>query len=280
MITSARYENYGHIADAMPLVLHSKIERTPFCRSTEQNWHKELEIEICREGEGRVLLDGEHHDFCVGDVIVVNSDVMHHTGSDERIVYDCIIINLDFCRAVGIDPEDLTFSSKIKSERIIEIINSICIEYYNYSKSFQRTRLCGILASLLLELATNHSRFKCENTCERRSLVATRNALSFINRNYSERISLDEIARSAYIDKYALCREFKKATGQTVVEYLNLYRVQRAAELIKNGSTVAEAAHLCGFENVSFFTKVFKKYMHTLPSSYKQKIQKINFNIF
>lgn len=269
MITSARYENYGHTADAMPLVLHSNIERTPFCRSAEQNWHKELEIEICREGRGQVLLDGEHYDFCVGDVIVVNSDVMHHTGSDERIVYDCLIINLDFCRAVGIDTDTLLFSPKIKSDRTVEIINSICVEYYNYSNFFRRTVLCGILISLLLELATNHSRPKRTNICESRSLVAVRNALSFIRQNYSSRISLNDISRAVYIDKYALCREFKKATGQTVVEYLNSYRIQRAAELIASGATVAEAARSCGFENVSFFTKTFKKYMHALPSSYK-----------
>ncbi len=272
MITSARYENYGHISDAMPLVLYRGIERTPFCRSAEQNWHKELEIELCREGKGRVLLDGEHYDFYTGDIIVVNSDVMHHTGSDERILYDCIIVNLDFCRTVGIDPDTLIFSPRIQNERIKRLIDELCDVYSNDTSNFHRAYLCGILLSLLLELATEYSEPKRENIYENRSLVAIKKSLSFIQENYPKRITLDEIARHIYVDKYALCREFKRATGQTVIEYLNSYRTQRAAELIINGSTVAEAARCCGFENLSFFTKTFKKYMHTLPSHYKQKI--------
>jgi AraC-like DNA-binding protein len=94
-------------------------------------------------------------------------------------------------------------------------------------------------------------------------------AIGYIRQSYDRKISLDELAKITYSDKYALCRNFKRLTGQTVVQYINLYRCQKAAEMITNGQTVAEAAHLCGFDNLSFFTKTFKHYMGALPSFYK-----------
>ena len=70
------------------------------------------------------------------------------------------------------------------------------------------------------------------------------------------------------IDRYTLCKLFKRITGQTIFETLNAYRCMRAAEYIADGRRVAEAANLCGFENNSFFTKMFKKYIGVLPSKY------------
>ena len=89
-----------------------------------------------------------------------------------------------------------------------------------------------------------------------------------------EKISLEDISRSVLCDKYTLCRDFKKYTGQTVFENLNRYRCIKAAELLNDGKSVAEAALLCGFESFSFFTKTFKKYMGSLPSEYKKRQSK------
>ena len=79
----------------------------------------------------------------------------------------------------------------------------------------------------------------------------------------------ERMARAMGMSKFYLCREFKRATGQTVIEYVNSYRIQKAAQLISGGYTVSEAARACGFENMSFFTKTFKKYLGCLPSSYR-----------
>ena len=96
-------------------------------------------------------------------------------------------------------------------------------------------------------------------------------AVKWIREHYAENVTLQTLANTLYTDKYALCRDFKRICGKTVTEYTNGYRCRLAAELIASGSTVAEAARSCGFENMSFFTKTFKKYMNVLPSSYKNK---------
>lgn len=89
--------------------------------------------------------------------------------------------------------------------------------------------------------------------------------------NFDKKLSLDKISEAVFFDKYALCREFKKYTGQTIIENLNSYRIKNAKELLKDGYTVAEAAYASGFENISFFTKTFKRYAGYLPSHYKSK---------
>lgn len=94
--------------------------------------------------------------------------------------------------------------------------------------------------------------------------------MRYIRGYYNRKLTLDEIAQAIYVDKYALCRDFKRLSGQTIVQYTNSYRCQQAAEHIANGCTVAEAAEQCGFDNISFFIKTFKKYMGMLPSSYKK----------
>ena len=93
-------------------------------------------------------------------------------------------------------------------------------------------------------------------------------AIKYIRENYDKKLLLDEIAQNVYMDKYTLSREFKKTTNQTVVQYINSYRCKKASEYIADGMAVSQAALMCGFTNMSFFTKTFKRYMGCMPSRY------------
>jgi AraC-like DNA-binding protein len=103
-----------------------------------------------------------------------------------------------------------------------------------------------------------------------RSRSTVKQAVRYIRENADRRLLLDEIARSVCADKFSLCRAFKQFTGYTLVEYSSLCRCQRAADFLADGRAVSEAAALCGFDNLSFFTKTFKRYMGALPSQYKK----------
>ena len=63
-----------------------------------------------------------------------------------------------------------------------------------------------------------------------------------------------------------MSRDFKKYTGNTVFEYINISRCKTAATLIASGMSVSAAANECGFENLSYFSRTYKKYMGKLPS--------------
>lgn len=95
-------------------------------------------------------------------------------------------------------------------------------------------------------------------------------AIIYIRKHYDEHLTLDGISKSIFVNKYTLTRIFKEMTGQTVVEYINEYRCKQAARLIRDGCRINESARLCGFSNMSFFTKTFKRYIGKLPSEYKK----------
>ena len=266
MINSARHEEYPSASGEAPFVLKTDIERTPHKVSTEQNWHDELEIELCTEGEGEVLLDGKSYPFCAGDVIIVNSGVLHHTGSSARVVYTCLIPRLDLCRTVGLDPTRLCFEPLVRDGELAELITSLAQAEADGSTLLFR---CELLLRILLHIQRKYTLPDEKHVETRPHMQSVREAIALIRRDFSKKITLDAIAKSVYIDKYTLCREFKRATGQTVIEYVNSYRIQNAAQLISGGYTVSEAARACGFENMSFFTRTFKKYMGCLPSGYR-----------
>lgn len=266
-----RYEEYGYFDKGLPFVLNSDIKRTSFIYSKEKNWHEDIEIQLCTEGKGWVLLNGEKYEFCENDIAIVNSNVIHYTSTDSHITYTCLIVSASFCRQMGIDYEKLEFNPLIKSEKTASLIKKLNTEYLARISPCRTARLNEILLGILIELTENHSKKKSLSLTDRKTFETVKATIKYIRENYNRKLFLDEISKQVLTDKYTLCREFKKLAGQTVVEYTNNYRCQKAADYITDGYTVAEAAGMCGFENLSFFTKTFKKYMGALPSEYKNK---------
>ena len=108
-----------------------------------------------------------------------------------------------------------------------------------------------------------------------KNFETVKSVITYIREIYNKKITLDEISKAVLCDKYALCREFKRLTGQTIIENLNNYRCINAMRFLNEGYTVAKAAELCGFDNLSFFTKTFKKYIGKLPSEYKKWVAEL-----
>jgi len=262
-----RYEEYSRLPSELPFVFHWGLERTPACRSMEMNWHGEPELQLCTEGEGTVLVNGTELVFREGDFVAVNPHEIHYTDTEGRLVYSCLILRTDFCRQMGIDCDRLRFSSHFRSERLSELFREL-ETVFRSENPFRTARLNSLVLQILLEWAECHSR-PAERPSGDGGIETVKRTLQYLRENYRRKLSLDEISKAVYTDKYALCRIFKRATGQTVVEYLNGYRCDRAARALSEGATVSEAAAACGFENLSFFTKTFKKYRQVLPSRWR-----------
>lgn len=263
-----RHEEYGHLTDGLPFVLNTDLKRTYFNNSKENNWHDDLEIQLCTGGSGTVLLDGKEFRFNKNDIVVVNSNVIHYTGTDTELTYSCIIISSDFCKQVGLDQSGVAFSPFIQSTRIMELFQNLIDTYLNINEPYRIAKLNQMLLGILIELAEHHTIPK-NSIREDKDLEKIKSTILYIRNNYNRKITLDDISKAVLYDKYALCRKFKKLTGQTIVQNINNYRCIKAIDYLNAGYTVAQTALLCGFENLSFFTKTFKKYVGRLPSSYK-----------
>ena len=266
-----RHEEYYSYCNNLPFRLTSDIEVTVSSYSHEANWHDNLELQLCTDGQGYVMLDEKIIPFEKNDIILVNSNVIHHTSTTGIIRYSCLIVDTQFCKSIGIDPILLQFCSKPTSGSLLVNFKAL-IDTYEDSKNICRiARLNEILIKILIELREHYTLSENANTTKKRSFDAVKCTIKFIRTNYARKISLDEVAKNALMDKYTLSREFKKLTGMTIVQYINSYRCKKAAEYIASGTSVSEAANMCCFTNMSFFTKTFKCYMHKMPSEYKVK---------
>lgn len=104
---------------------------------------------------------------------------------------------------------------------------------------------------------------------ENRQLVM--HTIEYIKNHFDEEITLSEIVRRSAMSKTNFCTIFNSITGMPFKEYLNRYRVERAAELIAAGEKVSVAGNYCGYSDFSTFYRNFKKYMEISPSEFASK---------
>lgn len=269
-----RYDTYEQykilkLLDDTPCIIYGKIERSKADDINSANWHEDLEIQLFTEGEGYLLVCGEKYKVKKHSIALINSNLIHYTGTDSYVTYYPIIIDFEFCRKAGIDCSSLNFETLTNSTKVIELLNKIIDIYYSDENLYKQAKLQAAVLELLIDLAECHTISSNGTLSTDRSFKQVKSAIKFIREHYSEKLTLDIIAKNSLTDKYNLSKKFKFLTGQTVVEFINTVRCERIKELIHEGIPIGHAAMQCGFNNTSFFTKTFKKHTGMLPSEYK-----------
>ena len=93
----------------------------------------------------------------------------------------------------------------------------------------------------------------------------------YIDKYFSEKITVADMASLVNLSKEAFCRYFKKMTRLTFIEFLNHYRVNQAKRLLRLDLNITEVSYASGFEGLSYFNRTFKKYTGDSPSSFRKK---------
>lgn len=96
----------------------------------------------------------------------------------------------------------------------------------------------------------------------------------FIDKHFSENINLENIADEACFSKFHFIRLFKSIYGKTPHQYLKKVRIEAAKLLLQTGMPVTETCFCIGFDSVSSFTGLFRRYTGLAPSLYQQQAQK------
>lgn len=100
---------------------------------------------------------------------------------------------------------------------------------------------------------------------------SVRKAIEFIRISLDQNLSLDTISNSINANPYELSRQFKKETDETITEYINKQRVNEAVYIMENQNiSITAVADMVGFNDVNYFTKVFKKIKGITPSEYRK----------
>jgi two-component system response regulator YesN len=125
-----------------------------------------------------------------------------------------------------------------------------------------RDYIIGIVSSLIDYLIGKHT--------DKNKYIIER-VFKIIEESYHKPITVEDISREVYLSPNYLRTVFKEKTGETILGYLTHFRMDRAAELLKDGSKkVHEVAISVGYENVSYFCSIFSKYKGITPNEYRK----------
>ena len=257
-----RYETHQIPNPLLPFIYHRRFEVN---RSNKHaNWHENIELLQCLEGSGYVMCGTEQIPLTPEALVVVNADTIHSINTDSRVVYRCLIIDNSFFLSNGVPIHALYFRNLIDDEKVLSIINEIAQTYeaaspedYQYVLSI-RAQILNLVRVLCME----HTTGKPENV----SNEYVKQAVVYLRQHMAEPFSLEQLAEALGISKFHLAHLFKQHTGKTIVQTLNLIRCSQAQRMMEDGASVSAAALSCGFENLSYFTRTYKKYMGILPS--------------
>lgn len=264
-------------------VLLSRIERD-YAYSTEQyHHHAGYEIYFLNRGEREFVCAGKMFTVQAGDVFLVRPDVLHYAYGE-----------------IPHEKYGVEFSEKYIShyltpaarEEVLGVFeqNHIVLNeeeqakfrqvYLETMKRFQMEErdnsLCfmGVLLMLgILKEAVSRQESEDGRAAQpwQEAPESLRTVIAYIRGHYMSIHSLMDIADSCYVNKYYLSRSFRKYVGMTVMEYVNMLRLEQACELlVKTGLSVGEIAESCGFINKSHFSTLFKRHMGTSPMEFKK----------
>ncbi len=98
-----------------------------------------------------------------------------------------------------------------------------------------------------------------------------RKALEYIENRYHHDLGIDEVAEYCGLSSSHFCVLFRQVVGQTFLEYLTRFRIDKACSILRNSEVkVYQVAPLVGYMDSRYFTQVFKKVVGMTPSEYRQ----------
>ena len=96
----------------------------------------------------------------------------------------------------------------------------------------------------------------------------------YIDEHYMDKLTLQQIAEDIHANGSYLSRLYKMKTGQNLFDAINKRRLEKAKEYIRRGKKIYEIASRVGFDDVSYFSRVFRKYEGCSPREYEKKCRK------
>ena len=277
---------------APPLALDSPIWMREVHRNLEVAMprgekHPCCEIGFILEGEGTALIEGEEARFATGDLLLIGPGVPHSVQLER---YPHRGLTVFFMPAVLLEMGPLgdgatllrrfTMRQKI-AQRLIRPPSEYRARFENTVHQMRsdfhtrplgwEMRLRSRLTDLLVDIVqweqgqgTVPPDFKAHE-----DWAKLEHALAYIRRNFAEPIYATDLARATAMSETRLKNLFDQTLGMPWTKFLQGYRVRQAAtQLCMPGQSVTEVAMSAGFQSMSHFIRVFRKFTGTAPSSY------------
>ncbi len=229
--------------------------------------HNEFEIYINLSGDVSFLVENNLYNLTKGDVIISRPGEHHHCVYRSDALHDHFWILFDSqSNADILDFLKDEFSENYISpkDNLREELIELCYRLYEGILTEEEKLYDFFRIFAILKISKNDSRMQsvmAENLSE---------IIKYIDDNINEEMTVSSIAKRFYISQSALERKFKGTLYMTPLEYIRKKKILIAAKMLKDGSSVLNAAASVGYNDSSYFIELFKHYYGITPYQYKK----------
>jgi len=268
------------------LYIDKKSRRSPY-RMPYPHRHQSYELYYLGEldGEAYITIGEQRYSLEAGCVVIIDSDVPHQTNYHQVVYYERFLLEIspnfltsELGKVIG-TPIDLFFQQytgvhyldKHTSTHIENVLMTIYNESIFKEKYYEDIVLLRILEIILL-LDRNSEQLSVENTLSHQQLKSIRPVVRYIIENIQEPFHLASLAEQFHLNKSYLSRIFKQYTGQTVHDFINLKKIEKAQRLLllEVENPIQDIGNQLGFTDAAYFSKIFKKYVGITPTKFRK----------
>ncbi len=255
------------------------------------HWHEELELGYIERGTSKIItLNGEYM-IHQGDGFFINKNVMdmkENAEPGEETLEINHIFHPVFLGGYHRSRFETKFLAPIINNRQVEvhvirrghpvsnqILNNLArlrrVQAEEDSEFQTRNILSDTWLLLREELREN---FKAADEGSYSQQDRVRTMLSYIHRNYGEKLAIPDIADAVGVSEREVTRSFRRYLNQSPTEYILSYRLNEAKRLLAEGDlNITEITFKCGFSDSAYFGKQFRKMVGTTPTAYRREKQ-------
>lgn len=298
-LDSALYESRQHGQLEYPVGVYPLNMRAANMTSIPWHWHDEVELNIVVKGKV-LFMAGEHSTvLTAGQGQFVNQAILHSIKpADDTSACELfsIVFHPGFLFGYGSTVMTAKYltpiitSKQLKrfvlnpdidwQKRILDASHTIAERHMAHEFGYElyvQAQLCNIWLEILENFASLTSLDDVPAKTANNLLIdeiRVKTAMDYMEKHHNESITLDDIAASAHISKSECCRCFKRTLKLTPFEYLMRYRIFEATRKMQDQDPITQSisglAFSVGFNNTSYFNKLFKQYLHCTPKEYKK----------
>ena len=252
------------------------------------HWHSEIELIAIKKGQGIVSVDLQKRTVHSGDIVFIRPGQLHSIEQDgkHRMEYENIILkqrllvsgDSDLCAVKYIRPlmdgtlcSDTFLTSELPyHEQAVSCIRNIDLLCDSRPDGYHLA-VKGLLSCFFFLLITNSTQKKDPPPAvQAKSLEKIKTVLKYVEEHYTERISIEDMAALTYYSKSHFMKFFKSKMGTGFTEYLNDYRLTMAERMLRSTDfSVLEIAGASGFDNLSYFNRLFKRKYGLSPGKWR-----------
>ena len=224
-----------------------------------------IDLTYCIGGTADYVVDEKKFTVGKGDVICIPKNSHRKATSESPAEFECFAVNFFLNELVTNNEVELPFPlvtnvgihGNIMS--LFRQLNESWLSKHDGYIMHTRAILMMLLQRFMALLVYDVNAFQFDPRIKK--------AMRYITDNFSQSITIEEVAKSVSLNPVYFGSLFKKETNTTFKDFLNKIRVNHAEDMIRtNKWNVTEAAHNCGFSDVFYFSRVFKKYKGIPPS--------------